>query len=218
MLRMEVNYLASALTVYDRGQPRSTLLRCRATEDDGWQNRSEESDGVRPGEGWPAFHRLKSLAVFGRRRASTSSLFILLTPRSNDIAAASAAFSPSCQHEWLPLSQWNSTTKSLISWRVLPLQTCMGRKDRAQAEGQLSVRGAGQTQQSYDALLLELKLTNDIIWVFWKEGRKKSWCEGMNVSVSMLLAFKAGIQQVVNQRWVVKNQCEFHWFAGEWLN
>lgn len=46
MLRWEVNYLAPVLTVCDRGQLRSTLPHCRATEDDRWQNRSKEREGT----------------------------------------------------------------------------------------------------------------------------------------------------------------------------
>lgn len=61
-------------------------------------------------------------------------LFIWLSPPSNAITAARRAFSPSCPHEWLTLSEWNSTGKSRISWRVLPLRARVGRKDWAQNE------------------------------------------------------------------------------------
>lgn len=105
------------------------------------------------------------------RRASKSSLFILLTPRSNAIAAASMRFSPCYSCEWVPLLQWNSTGKSVISWRALLLQTCMAKRDRAQGEGQLTASrarptiscSAGRSGEAHDAPLLQPKLTNETI-------------------------------------------------------
>lgn len=58
---------------------KSILPHCGATDDDGWQNRNKASRG---GWGWEGggVHPVEKLGVFGRREASKSSLFILLTP------------------------------------------------------------------------------------------------------------------------------------------
>lgn len=58
---------------------KSILPHCGATDDDGWQNRNKASRGRWGWEGG-GVHPVEKLGVFGRREASKSSLFILLTP------------------------------------------------------------------------------------------------------------------------------------------
>lgn len=135
-------------------------------------------------------------------RASKSSLFILLTPRRNNVAAASTGFSPCHRREWVPLLQWNSTGKSVISWRALPSQTCLGQRDRVQGEEwrpdfalgpTISLRAARRGTAHPTLVLLQLKLTNEAIC------SEKRTCEKMTYWASTLEVSTLKISKEVTQ-------------------
>lgn len=122
MLRCEVNYLALL-----------TAPVTEATSDPSSHTAEQQRmiDGKTEAKGSGNSRKqccIESIAwsIFRRRWASEWSLFILLTPWSNH------------QHEKLPLLQWNSTCKSLISWRAFPLQAGMGKKQTGHRERGIS--------------------------------------------------------------------------------